>query len=94
MHPGRTFSVRKLSGAAGAIVYDFAEDSRTFSWTAGSQALTAVESAMSFRLAGHAFVLVRWKASEHPLMCEFAYTLCSLDGSLQPIAGNAYGCDV
>ena len=84
--PGAKFEMRKQAGPA---VYDFNDGGRIVSWPISSNERPDAASAVSFRLAGQHFLVVRWKSD----FCVSAYTLFSADSALKPIAGNDYDCD-
>jgi hypothetical protein len=77
------------SKQAGSAVYSFTNGNRTVTWTTSAKEQPDVASAVSFRLADEQLLLVKWDND----FCGSAYTLFSVDTSLQPIAGNAYDCD-
>jgi hypothetical protein len=86
VHPGVKFEKSKQAGSA---VYSFTNGNRTVTWTTSAKEQPDVSSAVSFRLADEQLLLVKWDND----FCGSAYTLFSVDTSLQPIAGNAYDCD-
>jgi hypothetical protein len=86
VHPAVKFEKSKQSAST---VYKFNDGDRTIMWTASSKEPPNVGSAVSFRLGDQQLLLVKWERD----FCASAYTLFSVDTSLQPIAGNAYDCD-
>jgi hypothetical protein len=77
------------SKQANSAVYTLISGSRTVTWTTSSKQQPDVANAFSFRLTGRQLLLVKWNSD----FCGSAYTLFSVDASLQPIAGNVYDCD-
>ena len=55
-----------------------------------SECLDAV-SALSFRLAGRHYLVVKW---EEGSFCSTSYTLLSVDTTIKPVAENDYDCDI
>ena len=86
VHPGVRFAKSKQAGSA---MYSFTSENRTITWTTSSKEQPDVASAVSFRLADQQLLLVKWDND----FCGSAYTLFSVETSLQPTAGNVYDCD-
>jgi hypothetical protein len=84
--PGTKLEKRKQ---AGLTVFDLTEGGGIVSWTTSSNEQLDAASALSFRLAGARFLLVKWNTE----LCGSAYTLFSVNTRLNPIAGNDYDCD-
>ncbi len=87
VRPTTQFRITKVPD----IVYSFKDDARTSSWKAGPDAPVDMEKAIQFRLGARQFLLAKWLPSP---VCNFCYTLFSLEGGLKPIARNDYNCDV
>jgi hypothetical protein len=86
IRPGARFQRRDGTGAR---VYDLTENQNTVTWKPAPSEQPDVKSAVSFRLDSRQFLLVRWSGD----FCGSSYTLFSVEGALQPIAGNDYDCD-
>ena len=86
VHPGVKLEKSKQAGSA---VYSFTNGNRTATWTTSSKEQPDVTSAVSFRLDDRQLLLVKWDSN----FCGSAYTLFSVDNSLEPTAGNVYDCD-
>ena len=86
VRPNAKFERRRQAGPA---VFDFIDGSRTASWTTSSKEQPEAASALSFRLSGQGWLLVRWNSD----FCGSVYTMFSVDAALKPVAGNDYDCD-
>lgn len=86
VHPGVKL---EKSRQAGSAVYSFTSANHTVIWTTSAQEQPDAAAAVSFRLADQQLLLVKWNSD----FCGSAYTLFSVEASLNPIAGNIYDCD-
>src|SRR5262249_54037679 len=68
VHVRARFEKKSESGPA---VYDFIDGDHTITWTTSSTEPLGVDTAVSFRLTGQQFLLVKWKRD----FCGSSYTL-------------------